>query len=71
MGADAAAAIDLPGPSLKDGSVADVALIDLDATTMVGESGFQSKSTNSAFLGEELFGVVELTIAGGQVAWRK
>jgi len=71
MGADAAAAVDLPGPSLTDGAVADVALIDLDATTVVGADGFQSKSTNSAFLGEELSGVIDLTIAGGQVAWRK
>ena len=57
--------------SLTEGSIADVALIDLDATTVVGADGFQSKSTNSAFLGEELSGVVDLTIAGGQVAWRK
>lgn len=71
MGADAAAAVDLPGPSLTEGAVADVALIDLDGSWTVGADAFASKSTNSAFLGEELRGVVELTIAGGQVAWRK
>ncbi len=70
MGADAAAAVALPAPSLADGAVADVALIDLERTQRVGERGFQSKSTNSAFLDEELAGVVELTIAGGQLAWR-
>lgn len=70
MGADAAAAVDLPGPSLAEGTVADVALIDLERTFTVGDAGFASKSTNSAFLDEELTGVVEMTIAGGQVAWR-
>lgn len=69
MSADAAAVVDLPVPTLAPGSVADVALIDLEATQVVGESGFQSKSTNSAFLGDTLHGRVTLTIAGGQRAW--
>lgn len=70
MGVDAAAAVDLAGPSLAEGSLADVALIDLERAVTVGDHGFQSRSTNSAFLGETLHGTVELTIAGGQVAWR-
>jgi dihydroorotase len=70
MGADAAAALDLPVPTLADGAVADVALIDPEAPVVVGQGGFQSRSRNSAFLGEELVGRVVLTIAGGQVAWR-
>jgi dihydroorotase len=70
MGADAAAALDLPVPTLADGAVADVALIDPEAPVVVGQGGFQSRSRNSAFLGEELHGRVMLTIAGGQVAWR-
>jgi dihydroorotase len=36
----------------------------------VGDAGFQSKSRNSAFLGDDLYGRVMLTIAGGQIAWR-
>jgi dihydroorotase len=70
MGADAAAALDLPAPTLAEGAVADVALLDLDGTAIVGEDGFRSRSRNSAFLGEELTGRVRLTIAGGQIAWR-
>jgi dihydroorotase len=71
MGADAAAVLGLPAPSLADGAVADLALIDLEAAVTVGEGGFRSKSRNSAFLGDELYGRVALTIAGGRVAWRQ
>lgn len=70
MSADAAAAVDLEGPRIEEGAVADVTLIDLDATVTVGDGGYQSKSVNSAFQGETLSGVVELTIAGGQIAWQ-
>ncbi len=70
MSADAARVVDLPVPTLAEGSVADVALIDLDADQIVGEHGFQSKSTNSAFLGDMLSGRIMMTIAGGQLAWK-
>jgi dihydroorotase len=71
MGADAAAALDLPAPTLADGAVADLALLDLEERVVVGGEGFQSRSRNSAFLGDELAGGVRLTIAGGQIAWRQ
>jgi dihydroorotase len=70
MSADPAAALGLPVPTLAAGALADVALIDPAARARVGERPFQSKSTNCAFLGEELVGQVRLTIAGGQIAWR-
>jgi dihydroorotase len=71
MSADPAAALGLPVPTLAEGATADLALIDHEAVVRVGQGGFQSRSGNSAFLGEELSGRVELTIAGGQVAWRR
>jgi dihydroorotase len=70
MSADAAAVVDLPVPTLAEGAVADLALIDLAARERVGDRGFQSKSHNSAFLGDELAGRILMTIAGGQIAWR-
>jgi dihydroorotase len=70
MGADAAAVLGLPAPTLADGAVADLALIDPDAEVTVGEGGFRSKSRNSAWAGDTLHGRVALTIAGGQIAWR-
>ncbi len=71
LGADPARTLGLPEPSLCDGATADLAVVDLGARQVVGDAGFQSKSTNSAFLGDALYGVVELTIAGGQIAWRR
>jgi dihydroorotase len=71
MSADAARVVDLPAPTLAMGAPANLAVLDLAARWRVGESGFQSRSSNSAFLGEELTGQVTMTIAGGQVAWRR
>jgi dihydroorotase len=70
MSGDAARVVDLPVPTLADGAVADVALIDPAARWVVGEDGFRSKSANSGWLGETLTGRVRMTIARGQVAWR-
>lgn len=71
MGADAARVLDLPVPTLIEGAPANLAVLDLDATWVVGADEFESKSRNSAFLGTELAGQVRLTIAGGQVAWQR
>lgn len=70
MSTDPAAALGLPVPTLADGAEANLAVIDLAARERVGDRGFQSKSANSAFLGDELAGRVLMTIAGGQTAWR-
>lgn len=71
MSADAARVIDLPEPTLADGAPANLAVLDLAARWTVGDGGFQSRSANSSFTGEELTGQVTMTIAGGQVAWRR
>jgi dihydroorotase len=71
MSADAARVLDLPVPTLADGAIANLAVIDPSASWVVGAEPFQSKSRNSAFLGTELVGQIQLTIAGGQIAWRR
>ncbi len=71
MSADAARVLDLPVPTLADGAPANLTVLDLDARWVVGSDDFQSKSRNSAFLGVELTGQVQLTIAGGQLAWQR
>jgi dihydroorotase len=58
-------------PTLTEGAVANLAVIDPTAKWVVGADGFQSKSRNSAFLDAKLVGEVQLTIAGGQIAWRR
>lgn len=71
MSSDAAGVLELPAPSLADGSEANLALWDLDDEWEVGATGFASKSSNCAFTGARLLGRPQLTIAGGQLAWRR
>ena len=61
----------LPVPSLADGSVANLAVVDLAATDVVGDRPYASKSTNAAFVGMEFTGRVVMTLAGGQDVYRR
>jgi dihydroorotase len=56
--------------SLAPGSEANVALCDLSAEWTVGEEGYESRSSNSWCAGKKLTGRVQMTLAGGQVAYR-
>ncbi len=60
----------LPAPALRVGTEASVSLVDLSASWIVGEPGYQSRSENSCFASRRLTGAVRLTLAGGAVAWR-
>ena len=71
MSADAASVLELEPPTLAEGAVANLAVIDPEAEWVVGEARFQSRSSNNAFVGRRLTGRIELTIAGGQTAWRR
>jgi dihydroorotase len=62
---------DLPMPRIAVGQPANVCLVDLDARFEVGEDGYASRSTNSAFHGRTLHGRVLLTLAAGAVAYRR
>jgi dihydroorotase len=61
---------DVERPSLTPGGEANVALCDLSAEWTVGEEGYESRSSNSWCAGRKLTGRVQMTIAGGQVAYR-
>jgi dihydroorotase len=61
----------IPAPSLAGGSPANVCLVDLDAEWLVGDSGYESRSTNCAFDGRRMTGRVRMTIAAGTVAYRE
>lgn len=56
--------------SVAGGSVANLCLIDLEQEWVVGENGYESRSTNSWCAGETLKGQVLMTLANGQVAYR-
>ena len=61
--------IDLP--TLAPGATANITLVDLDAEWQVGESGYESRSANSAWDGETLTSRVRMTVAAGGVAYRE
>jgi len=61
----------VPLPRIEPHAAADLVLIDLDATWIVGEDGYESRSENCCFAGRELRGRVLLTLAAGAVAYRE
>ena len=55
---------------LEEGGVADITIIDPEARVEVSEQGFESKSSNSAFLGQTLLGKASEVLVGGRFALR-
>ncbi len=66
----AAALFELPTASIATGEKANLVLVDLDATWVAGEHGWESRSENCCFAGRKLQGRVLLTLAAGAVAHR-
>ncbi len=64
-----AALVDLDPPQLTEGQPADLCLVDLSRSWVVGEDGYVSKSANSCFDGRTLQGKVVLTISHGSIAF--
>jgi dihydroorotase len=69
MSRQPAQAFNLPGGTLKAGSVADVTVFDPEASWVVDSSRFRSKSRNTPFEGWELRGQVRFTVVGGRVVF--
>ena len=61
--------VGLPAPSISTGEVANLCVVDPEERWTVTKESLQSRSFNSAWLGEELAGKVKLTLAVGHVAW--
>ena len=59
----------LPYGDISVGKDADLVLFNPDETWVVGD--FCSKSCNTPFTGEELYGVVKYTIVGGEIVYEK
>jgi len=62
---------ELPTPLIAVGEPANATLVDLDATWVAGEHGWESRSENCCFAGRALTGRVLLTIAQGAVVYRE
>jgi dihydroorotase len=56
-------------PSIVDGAVADLCLVDPARRWTVEPAAMQSRSANSAWAGRELTGKVVLTVAAGRLVW--
>ena len=61
----------IPAPSLEPGSAANICLADLAAEWVVGEAGYESRSSNCAWDGRRLTGRVRMTVAAGRVVYRE
>lgn len=63
---------DLPNAGeLKIGSVADIAVFDLEHEFAIDDQQFLSKGHNSPFVGDKVYGETVLTLVDGEVAYRR
>ncbi|HDT14796.1 MAG TPA: dihydroorotase, partial [Firmicutes bacterium] len=53
--------------SLSEGSDADIVIADIDAEVEITKDFFESKSSNSPFIGSRLHGKVETVIKNGKI----
>ena len=58
----------LSSGSIQEGSVADIVIFDPNEKWIVKD--FASKSTNSPFIGQELYGKVKYTLCNGKIVYR-
>jgi dihydroorotase len=63
--------MELPAPTVAVGQRANLCLVDLEREWVVGEHGYESRSTNSCFHGRRFHGRVLMTLADGVVAFRE
>jgi dihydroorotase len=61
----------IEAPRLAPDAAANMAVIDPALEWVVGEEGYESRSSNTSFAGAELTGRVLMTVAGGRVAFRQ
>jgi dihydroorotase len=60
----------LPGGSLREGSPADLSVLDLRALRTVDPASFQSRARNTPFSGMRLKGWPAATIVDGEIVWQ-
>ena len=70
MSKDAGAIFNINCGRLTPGSAADLCLFDLDHEFRVTEDFFASKSKNSPFIGESLYGLTKMTMMNGQIVYQ-
>lgn len=59
----------LRAPRIAPGEEANLVLVELERSFVLGERGYVSRAENCCFHGRTLYGEVQLTVAGGQLAF--
>lgn len=68
---DPASVLGIEGGTLKQGDVADLAIIDPNVEYVLDAQDIHSKSKNTPFLGRPLKGRNTLTMVGGRIVWKR
>ncbi len=61
----------LDAGQIKEGGVADVAIVNPGKSVLIDDNFIKSRCKNTPFIGQQLFGSVECTICGGRVVFRR
>jgi dihydroorotase len=61
--------VGLTAPSIREGALAEVVLVDPEARVRVDRARLRSKSRNTPWLGKTLTGEVRMTLAGGRIVF--
>jgi dihydroorotase len=69
MGTGPAKILDIDAGTIKVGGIADITVIDTKKEFTVNAGDFRSKSSNSAFIGQKLFGQIIYTISNGKIEY--
>jgi dihydroorotase len=56
---------------LQTGAIADLTLIDLEKKSIIDPKHFFSKSSNTPFIGWEIYGETVMTIVDGKIVWKR
>lgn len=62
---------DLPKRDLKEGNIADIAIIDINNKHQYSKEEILSKGKNSPFIGNSYYGFTKYTIVNGEVIYKK
>ncbi len=71
MSAKPAEIFKIDGGKIEINAIADLTLIDLEKQSTISCEDFISKSSNSPFIGWEVYGETVLTIVGGNIVWER
>jgi dihydroorotase len=66
-----ASLLGIPGGALKEGAVADLAVLDPEYSYVLKAEDMKSKSKNSPFIGWSMQGIAVMTMVGGRIVWER